>query len=356
MSDVATSLRSAPTPRIEYRPYNADEPLPRDVLGAVAFRDVPLRHNDPRCVRVGLKPLLGADMVEVWHASGPVNIGFDGMIRYAADPDHMLGAIELDERRYGGVAGAAEAAYAALSRFASGSRHPNLLRIWNYLDGINRGDGDNERYKLFCMGRAAGLRAGAEAPRGGDARAAGALFEDRFPAATCIGRRDGDPTLQVYWLAGRAPGLPLENPRQVSAFRYPREYGPTPPSFSRAMLASDRLVMISGTASIVGHASRHSGDVLAQLDETFTNLANVLQRAAGAAPGITTRLGPGSLLKIYLRDESLLPEVASFLRERVPSQTQYVVLHADVCRSELLVEIDCLHGEVPLPPKAFIQR
>ena len=47
----------------------------------------------------------------------------------------------------------------------------------------------------------------------------------------------------------------------------------------------------------------------------------------------------------YLRDEALLADVHEFLRERVPSQTQYVVLHADVCRSELLVEIDCLHGE-----------
>jgi chorismate lyase/3-hydroxybenzoate synthase len=333
MSDVATSLRSAPTPRIEYRPYEPDVPLPRDVLGAVAFRDRSPRQNDPRIVRVGLKPLIGADIIEIWHASGPVSIGFDGIVRYAADPDHMLGAIELDERRYGGIAGAAEAAYAALSRFVSNSRHPHLLRIWNYIDGINLGDGDNERYKLFCSGRAAGLRV------------LDPTRDERFPAATCIGRRDGDPMVQVYWLAGRAPGLPLENPRQVSAYRYPREYGPTPPSFSRAMLASDRLVMISGTASIVGHASRHRGDVRAQLDETFTNLANVLQRAAGAAPGITTRLGSQSLLKIYLRDESLLPDVHAFLQERVPSQTQYIVLHADVCRSELLVEIDCLHGE-----------
>jgi chorismate lyase/3-hydroxybenzoate synthase len=333
MPDVATSLRSAPTPRIEYRPYEPEAPLPRDVLGAVTFRDRSPRQNDPRIVRVGLKPLIGADIIEIWHASGPVSIGFDGMVRYAADPDHMLGAIELDERRYGGIAGAAEAAYAALSRFISTSRHPHLLRIWNYIDGINQGDGDNERYKLFCNGRAAGLRA------------LDPTHDCGFPAATCIGRRDGEPTVQVYWLAGRTPGLPLENPRQVSAYRYPREYGPTPPSFSRAMLASDRLVLISGTASIVGHASRHRGDVRAQLDETFRNLANVLQRAAGAAPGITTRLGPQSLLKIYLRDESLLPEVHAFLRERVPSETRYIVLHADVCRAELLVEIDCLHGE-----------
>ena len=41
MSDVATSLRAAPTPRIEYRPLGSGEPLPRDVLGAVVFGDAP---------------------------------------------------------------------------------------------------------------------------------------------------------------------------------------------------------------------------------------------------------------------------------------------------------------------------
>jgi chorismate lyase/3-hydroxybenzoate synthase len=332
MSDVATSLGAAPTPRIEYRPFNADEPLPKDVLGAVAFGEVRLRHEDPRCVRVGLSPLRGADVMEVWHASGPVSVGFDGPLRYAADADHLLGAIELDERRYGGIQGAAEAAYAALGRCVASSRHPHLLRVWNYFDGINRGSGDEERYKLFCVGRAAGLRSYAR--------------NEIYPAATCIGRRDGDPTLQVYCLAGRAPGVPLENPRQMSAYRYPREYGPAAPSFSRAMLVSDRLVMISGTASIVGHASRHPGNLRAQLDETITNLSNVLQRAAGPAPGITPRFGAGSLLKIYLREEALLPEVESLVRERLPAQTRSIILHADICRAELLVEVDCLHGGV----------
>src|SRR5262245_24823521 len=288
MSDVATSLRAAPTPRIEYRPLRSGSPLPRDVLGAVMFGDARLRPEDPRCVRVGLKPLRGEGIVEVWHASGPVTVGFDGVLRYAADANHLLGAIELDERRYGGLRQAAEVAYTTLSRFIGASRHPHLLRVWNYLDGINRGDGDNERYKLFCMGRAAGLR---EYSR-----------DELYPAATCIGRRDGDPTLQVYCLAGRARGVPLENPRQMSAYRYPREYGPAAPSFSRAMLASDRLVMISGTASIVGHASRHPGDVRAQLKETLTNLSKLLQRAAGTTRGIPPKLGADSLLKIYLRE------------------------------------------------------
>lgn len=332
MSDLATSLRSAPTPRIEYRQFDARAPLPKDVLCAVVFGDEPGRHDDPRCVRVGLKPLLGAGLMEVWHANGPVSYGFDGALRYAADADHLLGAIEVDEREHGGIAGAAEYAYSALSRLVASSRHPHLLRIWNYLDDINSGDGDDERYKLFCIGRTAGWRSLAQG--------------DVFPAATCIGRRDGSPTLQVYCLAGRAPGVALENPRQTSAYRYPRQYGPASPSFSRAMLVSDRLVMISGTASIVGHASRHPGDVRAQLEETLTNVSNVLQRAASMAPKITPRIGAESLFKIYLRDAALLPEVESIVRQHLPAPTQSLILHADVCRAELLVEADCLHGEI----------
>jgi chorismate lyase/3-hydroxybenzoate synthase len=329
MSDVATSLRSAPTPRIEYRQLDAHAPLPKDVLCAVVFGDMPLPHDDPRCVRVRLEPLLGAGLMEVWHANGPVSYGFDGALRYAADADHLLGAIEVDERQHGGIAGAAEFAYAALGRLVASSHHPHLLRIWNYLDDINCGSGDEERYKLFCIGRAAGLRSYS---RG-----------EIYPAATCIGRRDGNPMLQVYCLAGRAPGVPLENPRQTSAYRYPRQYGPIAPGFSRAMLVSDRLVMISGTASIVGHASRHPGDVRAQLEETLVNVSNILQRAAGAVPGITPRIGPESLFKVYLRDASLLPEVESLVRHHLPA-SQSLILHADVCRAELLVEVDCLHG------------
>ena len=62
MSDVAASLRSAPTPRIEYRRFDARVPLPKDVLAAVVFGDAPPQH-DPRCVRVGLTPLRGAGLI-----------------------------------------------------------------------------------------------------------------------------------------------------------------------------------------------------------------------------------------------------------------------------------------------------
>ena len=327
--DGASVRARLTTPHIEYSTLEPHRELPRELLAGVVFGAAYARHQDPRCVRVGLEPLVGRGTVELWRAAGAVRMGFNGEVRYAADGSHLAGAIELDERDFGSLAAAARAAYAALRRFQGASAYPHLLRVWNYFDGINRGSGDEERYKQFCLGRAAGLEVGS-------ARA--------LPAATAIGRRDGSTILQVYWLAGRAPGVPLENPRQLSAYRYPRQYGPSPPSFSRAMLVGGRLLMISGTASILGHASRHPENLRAQIDETLANLASVLQRAATVSPAIEPALGAGSLLKIYLRDAAAVHEVDALLRERLHPGVAYMILAADICRRELLVEIDCLHG------------
>jgi len=320
--------RSA-TPHIEYCALAPGQALPAEALAGVVFGADYARLEDPRCVRVGLEPLAGRGIAELWRAQGAVRLGFAGAVRYAADGAHLAGAIELDERDFEGLAATARHAYAALRRCLATSEYPHLLRVWNYFDGINVGRGDEERYKQFCLGRAQGLQVG---------------HANRLPAATAIGRRDGSSVLQVYWLAGRAPGVPLENPRQLSAYRYPRRYGPSPPSFSRAMLIGGRLLMISGTASILGHASRHPGDLRAQIEETLTNLTSVVQRAAAISAAIEPQLGAGSLLKIYLRDAQALGEVQALLKERLHPSTPYMILAADICRDELLVEIDCIHG------------
>ncbi len=319
----------ASVPSVDYAVLAADSPLPPDVLLAVVFGDSAARRADPRYLPVRLPALGSGCAAELWRAAGRVATGCEGPIRFAADAEHLAGIIELDERRHGGIAAAAERAYSAISRFHRASGYRHLLRAWNYFDGINQGRADEERYKQFCVGRAAGL---------------GAHRGRRYPAATAIGRRDGAPTLQIYWLAGRTPGAPLENPRQLSAFRYPRRYGPAAPSFSRAMLVSERLLMISGTASIVGHASRHPGSLAEQIDETLVNLESVLERATSVQPGIPARWGERSLLKVYLRDGTSAARVQAQLAERLPRGVRYLILEADLCRSELLVEIDCVHG------------
>lgn len=320
---------TGPAALFEYASLAADSALPAGVLAAVVFGDSYSHLSDPRCIRVSLPVLRSGAPAEIWRAHGHVETGGAGPIRFAADAERLAGVIELDERDHGGLAPAARAAYAALVRFQAASSHPHVLRVWNCFDGINRGDADAERYKQFCAGRAAGL---------------GGQPAQRYPAATAVGRRDGAPLLQVYWLAGRSPGSPLENPRQMSAYHYPRQYGPAAPTFSRAMLLSERVLMVSGTASIVGHSSRHPGSLASQIDETLANLGSMLARAAALEPAMSRDWGAHTLLKVYLRRRAAAAEAAAQLAARLPHTVRYVILEADICRSELLVEIDCIHG------------
>jgi chorismate lyase / 3-hydroxybenzoate synthase len=315
-------------PRIEYRLKGAEDSFGDDVLFAVEF-GLDGGPVAPRRARVRLKPLTGAGLIEVWHATGPMSAGFDGPIRYARDPNYTAGAIELDENECGGLERAAELAYQAIASFQSRSQYPHILRMWNYLDAINEGEGDSERYRVFCTGRKKGL---------------GLERAEHYPAATAIGRRDGTRTLQVYWLAGRVPGLTLENPRQVSAFRYPRQYGPSAPTFSRAVQLTGGLLMISGTASIVGHATQHVGDLQRQLDEIFNNFEALLGRAHENDASLPSVISRGTLIKAYVRSSADAPAVDRALTARLPPGTPYLVLEGDVCRSDLLVELDCQHA------------
>jgi chorismate lyase / 3-hydroxybenzoate synthase len=296
-----------------------------DVLAVLGFGPSAPQHDDPRYLRIGLEPLHGRAPLEVWRVPGPVRSGREGLLRWAASDDYCFGAIEVAEADHPGLAAATETAYAALARFTVNHPWPQLLRIWNYLAAINEGEGDAERYKHFCTGRSAGMRH---------------VHGQGFPAASAIGRSDAEPVLQVYWLAAREAGQAVENPRQVSAWRYPREYGLTSPTFARAMRGpcQPAQLHISGTAAVVGHQSCHGGDIQAQLDETFANLGSLLA-SAGDMPGF----GAGSVLKAYVRHRDDMESIAAALRQRLPDSAARLVLLGDICRAELLVEIDGIH-------------
>lgn len=309
-----------------------------DTLAVFGFgRDAP-HHDDPRYLRVPLDPF-GDRRLERWRGSGPVVRGREGDLAWSEDGALQFGVIEVDEpaplpgeAANGEIGRAAEYLYRKLLAFTAQRGYAQLLRIWNYLDGITLGHGDEERYRVFCVGRAAGL---------------GEFPTARLPAATAIGRVDGARRLQVYWLASRTPGTPLENPRQVSAYRYPRQYGPQSPSFARAMLPprpAQMPLLLSGTAAVVGHESRHSGSVLAQLEETLANFDSLIGVARQHRPSLPPAFGPGSRLKVYVRDLHDMPTVAAELDRRFGDSVPRILVHAAVCRHELLVEIDGVHG------------
>lgn len=304
-----------PAPRVSYQ--DAAAPTPR-TLAQFRFGDATAM-ADERIVQVPLRPLRPTP-IESWEVDTEVERGRQGPLRWAAGGGWLFSVVEIDEAAVGGPHAAAREAYACLTGFLAERGEHRVLRMWNYLPAINDGDGDAERYKRFCDGRVEGM---------------GDFFRDGYPAATAIGHHQTRQLLQVYSLSATIPGERVENPRQLSAWRYPRRYGRTSPTFARAMrLPHDGPLAISGTAAITGHTSRHPGDVEAQLAETLANLDALLE--SGGMPG---SFGPSSPLKVYVRHPEHLAQVEAILAERLPG-VPHMFLEGDVCRAELLVEID----------------
>ncbi|MCX7562179.1 pteridine-dependent deoxygenase [Xanthomonadaceae bacterium XH05] len=234
--------------------------------------------------------------------------------------------VEVRERE-GDIEAAAREAYNDLLAQVRGSRRPYLIRIWNYLDAINDGDGDGERYRRFCLGRAV---------------AVDAQFNDPPPAATGIGHAHSTGIVQLVALCSSRPAIALENPRQTPAWRYPRDYGPVSPGFSRGALVGegqDMRLLASGTASIVGHRSLHEGDVRAQLREALANLDALLgQSVVHGAP--TFALKEPAALRVYLRNPADLAAVQEEMAAAGIAPANVIYVHGDICRRELLVELE----------------
>lgn len=281
---------------------------------------------------------------DLWRVNAPVISGLTGRIRWARAGHWLFGAIEApgwDDRHPcppDQLANETEALYRELLAFLPDSGMPHFLRLWNYLPHINREDGGLERYRHFNLGRQRALL-----------QARSAAFEGA-PAACALGTHEGP--LCVRFLAGTAPALAIENPRQVSAYHYPADYGPASPSFSRAALTDvgdgQLALWISGTASVVGHATAHVGDWRAQLEETLRNLQAVVEVARERCTAHFTLAE--SHCVIYVREAELAESVqAAFAQMIGPLSTAAqtaVILHADVCRSDLLLEIEA-HAIAP---------
>lgn len=302
-------------------------PDTHDALAAIATPGAAARL--PHALGLPLPALGGSSRAEFWFGErAPRRESHPDGLELASTDTLLFGALRVPETG-ADIAGAAERGYRALLEACARLGFPHVLRVWNWFGAINDGEGDGERYRRFCVGRA---RVIPDEPATG------------YAAATAIGVPATPDALTLHWLAARRPGVPLENPRQVSAWEYPREYGPVAPGFSRAMLlewCDPPLLLVSGTASVLGHSSAHD-DTLAQLDETLGNLDALLARA-GARVGRAATLGPNSLLRVYLRVAADAAPVAGRLRERLGPRTPFVLLHGDVCRRELAVEIEAVH-------------
>ncbi|MEM7053044.1 MAG: pteridine-dependent deoxygenase [Pseudomonadota bacterium] len=270
------------------------------------------------------------------HPEGPglIRLGGDFEREFWQAPSDQLRAIVLgaEDSADQDAALAAERLYRQLIEQIKQSEHPYPLRLWNFMPGINTGTGDQERYRRFCIGR-------------GRALEAAGLSDAQMCAATAIGSQR--PVMQLVALTGSTPGMTIENPRQVSAWNYPRQYGPRQPAFARAtgidLQGGCKGLLISGTASVVGHETAHPGDVEAQTLEAAINLEALLENAAQQMQRrLLATFSDQSLARVYVRNADHWPHIEHLLRNRWPA-LQLVGLQGDICRSDLLVEIEAWH-------------
>ena len=253
-------------------------------------------------------------------------------------------------------------AYQALAT-ALTQAHCQPVRFWNFIPGIHgamdvetsspsHSDSDSasdsadaaadahprDRYMVFNAGRFAAFASTYGSP---------AAFSKSLPTASAVGVREGP--LVIHALGLEEPGRPLENPRQVPAYSYSRRYGPLPPCFARATLVQAPReerpwLLVGGTASILGEDSIHVRDPRRQAVETFENLARLVEsaRAAAKSPDRGDPLAAFRELRVYIvrdQDADLLREM---VQERFPADTRVEYAQADLCRQELLVEIEGL--------------
>lgn len=303
---------------------------------------------DPRRIRIATPPIGGSPEREVWRLPQTSAAGWSGDIGYVCSGDFLFAHLLVDEPAGPDLSRLTGRAYKQLLAFLRDTGFPHPLRIWNYMSRINDEELGLERYQAFCRGRAAAF---AEA----------AIPERGFPAATAIGCEA--PGLSIHMLAGRGAGVPIGNPRQISAYRYPLPYGPRPPSFARALCYSGPdgtlELAISGTASIVGHVTMHPGDPRRQTRETIRNLRSLVEHAR-IAPRRSDH-GPPALLKVYLRDPERVREVDTLLRAWTRGRSEIMYLHGTICRRELEIEIEghdsvSPHHAGDLPPDIQADR
>jgi chorismate lyase/3-hydroxybenzoate synthase len=297
------------------------------VLATVCYGGIEAGAGPPTGIRVDV-PLvpLGDPLVEVWTSAERAELLREGDLRLACTEELAFGALELDERDLEADVG--RAYDLVLARLAA-SPWRHLLRMWNVIPRVGlrpapSSSGALDRYMRFCRARSLAFE-----------RHHGAAFAERLGAASAVGS-DGGPIV-VYFLACRRPGARIGNPRQEEPWRYPERYGPRAPSFARGLRAPapfERTLFVSGTASIVGHASRHPGDVRAQLEETLRNMTEVA-RSSGLPEH-----GRRWVLKTYLRDAADVEPVRARLCAAFGAETPVLFLRADVCRPELVLEIE----------------
>ncbi|MCF6357545.1 MAG: hypothetical protein L3J54_07035 [Draconibacterium sp.] len=248
----------------------------------------------------------------------------------------LIGNIQSNERL--GCKTDSENAFDTLKKLFNKISFPvnSIVRQWNYLEDIIGFDGEDQKYQEFNNVRS---------------KFYGNSFESTgYPAATGIGMNRGG--LIIEFVAVKSDELetsPVDNPEQISAHSYSEDVLvgdrciiKTTPKFERARffeLFNKKLIFISGTASITGEKTIGVGDAVKQTEITIKNIQQlysdkILQNIYDKK--LSSRFGHARVYVKNRKDYSAIKEVFEFHFGNQP----VVYIIADICRPDLLVEIE----------------
>lgn len=221
--------------------------------------------------------------------------------------------------------------YVEMMKLIADKEGLELVRIWNYVPEILSEFQNGVAYHYFNEAR---FKAFECAWPNGKA----------YPAASAIGISGHLFTLEFF----AAPVIvqALENKEQKPAAQYSEKYGSFPPLFSRGVIIDNlgqRLLLASGTASVIGEDS-HFENIYDQTERSILNLRILAGQfnLKGYGIGYGFAWEDIQLLRVYYKKSEDLTKLQTILAKAISPNTQVSYLQADICRQELLVEMEAI--------------
>lgn len=327
----------------------------RDMANAAALRrlmEAFFGERMPVTIFLPQPPCDGAELaIEAWalatgqaeiHHPGPnaITVSYDGLrwIQAAAS------AAEGDGTAYDQTSQVFTTLRDHLTQ--AGVSFDEVARIWLYQGGITVPEDGTERYRELNRSRTDFFE-GIQFCHRLNPTSNGKVS---YPASTGIGTQGRGLVATCLALQTERKDVrlcPLENPLQTPSFDYAKRFSLKSPKFSRAMavaIGNYVTTWISGTASIVNSESLYLGDVEKQTEQTLTNIERLIDAENCARHGLT---GAGSTLadlakmRVYVKRPEDFERCRAVCERRV-GPVPVIYAHADVCRSELLVEIEAV--------------
>ncbi len=220
----------------------------------------------------------------------------------------------------------------------------HIIRQWNYIEDIIGFTDNNQHYQIFNDVRTSFYSK--------------SHFLHGYPAATGIGMMHGGVIIDFVALLPEfnTQIFALHSPVQVSAHQYseqvlfdthvPLNYKKTTPKFERGkiVLFNDKgLLFVSGTAAIKGEMSATNLNAAVQTEMTMQNIMNLIDKENIQRHGIDVhfQLLP-AIYRVYIKNFEDYRAVKEIVQSYLPD-VNVIYLHADICRQELLVEIEAVY-------------